>query len=182
MVLRDSVIYAAEEMTRFEVINVCDSANPAVASSCSLRMFAQTRDVCVQDSLAYVANTWGGLRIIDVADSRKATPVGIYMAPRDVYSVAVRDSIAFVGTDQDLRIVNVKDPQAPFEIGGIATWGNMVRGIRVRGDSLLITNRFSIMDVSDLGNPRSLAFYDIPLTPRGNWEEIGTVTISVAAS
>jgi hypothetical protein len=164
MALKDSFLFAAGQ-TKFQLLSIQDPTHPSVVSTCSLGFMAMTRDLCLNDSIAYVANTSGGLRMIDVTQPHSATALAYYIAAHDVYSVAVRDSIAFLGTDRDLRIVNVRDPQAPFEIGSLATQG-MVRGISVKGSRILITNRFAVLDISDPSNPRTLGFYETPLSAR----------------
>ena len=116
MTIRDSFLYAGC-ITKFQVLSIEDSSHPSVVSTCSLLASAETDDVCVSESLAYVANTNGGLRMISVADPHNATPIGSYAPPYWVWSVVAKDSIAYVGTSQDFRIVNVKNPLAPFVIG-----------------------------------------------------------------
>jgi hypothetical protein len=159
MAIRDSFVFAAEG-NWFEVMSIRDSIHPSVASRCSLRALAPAYDVQVIESTAYVANSAGGLRMIDVTDPNNITPLGFFVPPHQYSTgMAIQDTIAYIGTDQGLCIANVRSPLAPYEIAFYPTEG-WLSDVGLRGNLVYVTYRSAILDVSDPAHPRELGYYD----------------------
>ena len=159
MAARDSFCYVAE-LARFQVINIADSTHPSALSICTLALsFNEPADISLGDSTAYIAD-WpdGGMRIIDITDPHNVTPIGIWMPQNLVMSVKVADTIAYVGTDQDFEVVNVRDPASPVRVGSIATPGS----IALHGQLAFVTGRSTILDITDPTAPRQVGYYDGP--------------------
>ena len=82
---------------------------------------------------AYVADTYDGLRVIDVSNPAAPFQVGSYDTPGLAQGVAVAGSYAYVADgDAGLRVIYVSTPAAPFEVGSYDTpgyaWGVAVAG------------------------------------------------------
>jgi hypothetical protein len=160
LAIRDSWAYASE-YAWFQTISITESVHPSVAGTCSLGV-DDAPDVCLSDSIAYVANKSGGLRVIDVAQPHNAVPTAIYMPQEgDAECVAVRDSLAYVGTSDGLRIVNVANPRSPAELGFYSS-GWYDQGVQVNGNFAVIGNILWTLDISDPVNPRMAGFYVPP--------------------
>ncbi|UCD20224.1 MAG: hypothetical protein JSU64_03550, partial [candidate division WOR-3 bacterium] len=69
-------------------------ANFAIIGVCPLPGYANK--VVLVDSLAYVANGQGGLQIVNISDPESTYVIGQYLTDRDVGSVAVRDTFAYI--------------------------------------------------------------------------------------
>ena len=155
---RDSWCYAAE-VSKFELIDIADSLHPSVASGCTLRATADATDICVVGDVAYIADSDGGLRMIDVSQPANVMPLGAYMPPYYGRGMTVQDTIAYVGTDSGLSIANVRSPVAPYQIVFYPTQGAVV-AVAVRGELAYITNRSAVLDISDPANPQEVGFHD----------------------
>jgi hypothetical protein len=90
-----------------------------IIGECPLPGYAKR--VQVTGDLAYVANGQGGLQIVDISVPESTRVIGQYLADRDLSSVAVRDTFAYVtlasSTSGGLVVLNIADPTAPVFVG-----------------------------------------------------------------
>lgn len=93
----------------------------------------QARDVYVVGNLAYVADNFQGLEIINVTDPTNPVEIGEYDTGGTAMGVFVLGNLAYVADNtQGLKIFNVSDPTNPVKIGtfddGGAAWDVFVEG------------------------------------------------------
>ncbi len=84
-------------------------------------------DIMIQNNLAFVAVSWGGLVIFDITDLSNPMLLGSYYEALNTTSVSdseltsgvfVRDEIAFVADGANgMLVINVSNPNTPFKIG-----------------------------------------------------------------
>ncbi|MEO0068003.1 MAG: hypothetical protein ABIK23_02575 [candidate division WOR-3 bacterium] len=102
------------------ILDYSDPAHPVEVGSCPVP--EKSDKVVVSGNYAYVCGNYYGFIIIDISDLTNPFEVFRYQIPppptawpRDVQ---VRDTFAYIAwEDAGLRIWNVKDPTAPFEVG-----------------------------------------------------------------
>jgi len=108
--------------------------------------------------LSFITNTWG----LKGEASNTRLVGGWFKGPDyDVYAV---DTLAFVGDGECLKILNVKDPSSPFEIGKIKL-PEQILGIAGSGRYVYVADFLAglrIVDVSDPSNPQEIGYYDTP--------------------
>ena len=110
----------------FVILSLCGrpevtqpGATFTIIGECPLPGYA--KKVKVVNNLAYVANGQGGLQIIDISNPESTYVVGQYVSDRDVSSVAVRDTFAYItllsSTSGGLVVLNIADPTLPLFVG-----------------------------------------------------------------
>ncbi len=90
-------------------------------------------------------------------DVQSFDPIALSFLPRndEPKAIFVEQGIAYIGTNDGLQIIDVSEPQAPFEEGAISLGAN-VNSIVVRGDyAYLATSTVAlvIIDISDINDP-----------------------------
>ena len=145
------------------ILDVSTPSNPIRVGDIPLP--SGTSGVYVQDSLAYIADGYSGLRIIDVSVPSSPTEVGFYDTPRHAWGVYVQDGLAYVADDDSgLRIIDVSVPSSPTEVGFYDTSG-YAKGVYVQ-DSLAYmayaygSSGLRIIDVSVPSSPIEVGFCD----------------------
>jgi len=151
------------------ILDVSTPSNPIRVGDILLPSGAS--GVYVQDSLAYVADGYSGLRIIDVSVPSSPTEVGFYDTPNYATDVYVQDSLAYVVDYDDyylywsvLRIIDVSVPSSPIEVGYHYT-AYFAFSVYVQ-DSLAYVACYDdglrIIDVSVPSSPVEVGFCDVP--------------------
>lgn len=153
---------AASSDSVLEIIDVGDPENPVMLSAYVMPYIPYR--MWVQDSIAYLGTSNGGLRIIDCHNP--SMPVEISSLLSTARGIALKDSFAFItGTSADLFIYNMSDPSSPSFISVLDMpfgW-QAVSEVLVPGDGLLYwasDNTRGIIDISDPENPEILAIED----------------------
>jgi hypothetical protein len=148
MVLRDSILYAAESR-RLEVFNVARPREPVLVGSCV------TQDgvyfgLVVQDTLAYTVGD--GFQIVNIA--RPSSPFLVSTTAGGASGLAVRDTFAYVPNGWDtVHVYSVANPAAPCVVSavpcGVWPWDAAL------GESKLYVGASDGwgVDVYDLTNP-----------------------------
>lgn len=146
-----------------KILDYADPHNPVEVGSCPTPQ--KTDAVFVSGDYAYLAANYEGFVIVDIHDltnpfevSRHQIPPPPYVAARDIQ---VRDTLAYVAwEDAGLRVWNVKDPTAPFEVG---VYSGQVLGVKVADTVAYITRERNsqydslyILSVADPTQPRVL--------------------------
>ncbi len=76
------------------------------------------------------------------------------------YSIFVKETVAFFGDGNTMRIVNVNDPANPVPLSTFSLPGNKISGIHVSGDYAYIANQndgLHILDIGDLTDPTEVS-------------------------
>ncbi|KKL04112.1 hypothetical protein LCGC14_2619330, partial [marine sediment metagenome] len=120
--------------------------------------------VSVSGTYAYVADGWGGFRVIDVSDPAGPIEVGYYDTPGRADAVSVSGTYAYVAGygDCGLRVIDVSDPASPIEVAYYDTLGS-VHGVSVSGEYAYVAGGYDglrVIDVSDPAVPIEVGYYD----------------------
>jgi hypothetical protein len=150
------------------VVNIANPAAPTEVGFYDTPGNAQ--DVAVAGNYAYVADGWGGLRVVDITNPAAPFEVGFYDTPMDAVGVAVSGNYAYVANRYSgLRVVNIANPAAPFEVGFYDTPG-FAWGVAVSGNYAYVADWDGGLRVVNIMNPAAPAetgFYDTPGLARG---------------
>ena len=142
------------------ILNIADPTRPVEVGSRPLPGTAES--VAVSGNLAYVADDWDGLQIIDV--SNPAVPIRLggcdTTGAVDVY---VSGNVAYVADGYaGLQIIDVSNPPAPVRRGGYDTNG-YAYGVFFCGNLAYVADYeagLQIIDVSNPAAPVRLGGYD----------------------
>ena len=111
-------------------------------------------DVMIVGSLAFIANGWGGLKIIDISDPTNPIKVGQFKDGGDANGVYVSGSYAYVANEFDgLEIIDISNPTNPGKVGQCDGAGE---DVYVSGSYAYVAewnNGLGIIDISDPTNP-----------------------------
>ena len=89
--------------------------------------------------LAYLADPWQGLRIIDVADPAAPALLGSYATPGTAQDVMVSADVAYLAAGAEgLRVLDVSDPALPTELTALEA--PYAQAVAVDGDAVLLAN------------------------------------------
>jgi len=118
--------------------------------------------VAVEGTIAYVANEFAGLQIIDVSDPTQPHWLAGYDTKGVALNVAVAGGIAYVadGSSGGLQIIDVREPARPKWLGEYHTGGNAY-DVAVAGSIAYVADGYGpglrVIDVTDPTKPRLLA-------------------------
>ncbi|MHB1037644.1 MAG: Ig-like domain-containing protein [Pirellulales bacterium] len=120
------------------------------------------RGVAVSGTLAYVADTAGGLQIIDASDPAKPVPLS-GCDTRGAWGVAISGPRAYVADGVwGLVIIDVSNPAAPAQLGTYDTTG-YAQGVAISGTLAYVADEtagLQIIDVSDPSAPLRVGGFD----------------------
>jgi hypothetical protein len=111
-------------LPEFWIIDVSDSANPAVVGDTVLPVTAWSVWVNNNFGYAYVANSYEGLRPININNPTNPLPGSSYYGADDSRDVFVQGNFAYVSSDREgLKILDISSPSNPYEVGEYDTVG-----------------------------------------------------------
>lgn len=161
--IQEGIAYKAIQNFRLQFTNVSDPGN--LQPLPDYYMPGRAHDIAVRDSLAYVADDTAGLRILNISDIYAISEVGfyneIYYGGQEATSVAISDTLAYVGGLNGMKIVNIADPANPVGLGFYEASG-YIWCVRVRDTVayLAVGNTgVAAVDISDPNQPVELGFY-----------------------
>lgn len=118
--------------------------------------------VHVLGDLAYVANLYGGLQILDVSNPALPIHVADYMTTGLAFAVQVVGNVAYVADGAaGLEVLDVSNPASPVRLGGYDTGGS-ARGVHVVGPLAYVAAECAglvILDVSEPAAPVRVGGY-----------------------
>ncbi len=160
MVLRDTLVYLAGRL-RFNVVNVARPRQPVLVGSCvtgDLHMAG----LWLQGNLAYFAGAYDGLYILDIADPGNPAIVRI-LSGVSAWGCCVRDTLLFVSDfDDSLHIWSVANLSNVYQLGAVHVSG-AGHDVKVMGDFAYVgADGLGLVDISDVRNPKLLAYYTTP--------------------
>ena len=123
-------------------------------------------EVFIIDTLIYVADGWGGLRIIDFSDPAEPVEIGFYDGVGSAHDLVVEGNYAYLAYEAALTIVDVTNPYAPVFTGSLRTPGYAV-GVDVQGNYAYVADYDQGLRMIDITNPylpAETGFYDTPGT------------------
>ncbi|MDK9699163.1 MAG: T9SS type A sorting domain-containing protein [bacterium] len=125
------------------------------------------QDFEVRDSLIFVADQIGGLRILHCGNPESIYEISSVTTPDFAFGVKLSGNYAYVADYQrGLRVISIQDPVHPLEIGFYDTPGFSM-DVDVDGAYAYVadyTSGLRIIDVSNPVNPHEVGFLDTPGT------------------
>jgi hypothetical protein len=160
MALRDSFVYVAE-VYRFQVVNVARPRQPVLVGSCATGDLHEA-GLWIQGDLAYLAGAYDGLYILDISNPLSPAIVRI-LSGVSAWGCCVRDSLLFVSDfDDSLHIWSVANLSSVYQLGAVHVSGAGY-DVKVLGDHAFVgADGLGLVDISDVRNPRLLAYYTTP--------------------
>ncbi len=130
----------------------------------------QATGVAVSCSVAYVADRFFGLQVIDVSDPANPVILGSVDTPGFAIGVAVSGAVAYVADGSGLQVIDVSDPGSPVIVGSVDTPGRAF-GVALSGAVAYVADvalGLQVIDVSsceacraDLDGSGSVDFDDL---------------------
>ena len=159
--MRRMVVFALAMVLVVGVCGAADSLNVSLAGH--YYTGGHSLGVYVSGIYAYVANAYGGLRIIDISTPSSPSEVGFFNTEDEANDVYVSGNYVYV-TDIDgyLYIIDTSTPSAPSEVGRFDTvgWGFSVC---VSDDYAYVVYGYyglRIIDISTPTAPFEAGFFD----------------------
>jgi len=141
------------------------SLAPAIGS---VRLPGRVWGLELVGDLLYVADGFGGLRIVDVADHAEPAVIGGVQEIGDVRTIVVVDDVAIVAFHEDgIATIDVSDPAAPYVIGTIYNCG-IGFALARSGDNLFLAHASGVRPF-DISAPRT-PVYGTNITTQ-DWSE-----------
>jgi len=159
----DTGIWNGSEMVGggFRVIDVSDKSNPTRIANID-NMEPQAVDV--SGDYAYTANSYDGMKIIDISTPQTPSLVGTYNpGGLDVYDIDIENTIAYIaGGWRGLFVVDVSAPANPVELSSLQLTGSS-QGIFIVNTYAYIAAEYGtglqIVDVSQPNIPTEQGAY-----------------------
>ena len=140
---------------------VVDATNPAAMSKVAFVETTNAKDLKVKGDFLYVADDWGGLKVIDISNpeivSVSSTTSGEY------YKLAVENNNIYTIGETGLSSFDISSPAAPVYRGTTTTTANDLTSIFVKdtyayiGQNNQNPNEFAVYDVSNKINMQEIA-------------------------
>ena len=118
-------------------------------------------DVHVSGEYAYLADSSGGLQVVDISDPANPARVSVFESPGSTrgQGVFVAEPYLYLADGQGVRILNIEDPSDPQVIGFYDTLG-FALDLQIVGDLAYVAAReggFYIGDISDPTDPQHVS-------------------------
>ncbi len=163
--------YIADDDYGLRIIDVTDSDYPEEVRLGEefYEITEAARDVRIVNGRAYLA-CGAGLCIIDVTNPADARVVAIHNTAEEGQGVYIFRDYAYVATGNGgLRVINISNPEAPWEEGFYDAPDLTANGVFVSGDYAYViddTSGLAIVDVSYPRDPLQVGFLEIPGEPQ----------------
>jgi hypothetical protein len=122
--------------------------------------------IAIAGEHAYIANTYDGLRVIDISTPATPAEVGFVDEDWSALGVAADGHHAYVAaTSNGLVVVDVSTPTLPVTVGSYNTWGHSVEvAISPQGTAYLAdsSNGLAVIDATIPASPAPIGSYDTP--------------------
>jgi hypothetical protein len=147
------------------VIALTGTTSAALVGGVDTADYAEAVALC--GGYAYIADGWGGLRVVDVSDASAPVLRGGWDSPGYATDVAVSGSYAFLADDDNgLQVISVADPDMPERVAHL--WGPPgvpVLGVELAGGLLFLNEchtGFQVVDIVDPTLPVIIGSCDTP--------------------
>jgi hypothetical protein len=137
---------------------VLDVSNPDEPIEVSRLAFPDGRGqgIALGGSHAYLADLWGGLKIIDISDPSTPFLISEYFTPKYTVDIAVNESYAYAADVYDsLFVLDISNPEAPTMVGSCDI-GIYINRIALKYPYVYVVGSRSVplvVDVSSAENP-----------------------------
>jgi len=137
-----------------------DSLNVRFVGGCLTAGYAH--NVALSESLAYVAASDSGLRVVDVSDPQAPFEIGHFSVGEEALDIQVKETLAYLTDVGGLHILNVSDPREPHEVGA-CDLPDPACGIFVSGNYAFVADAsdgLRVVDVADPTQPHEIGHYN----------------------
>jgi hypothetical protein len=183
--VRDSIAYvpvysSIPPICRFKTINISNPTSPQLIGQCA--GLTSGNDIFVKDTLAHYIETGAYHRVTITNPAAPETLQRYFLPYTTSWSIFVQDTFAFIANaDSGLRILNVSNPAAPFEVGHFDNPpGGGATGIFVK-DTLAYFATWGgglrILNVTDPSSPSEIGFH-----PAAAWDVVVQDSIAFTTS
>ena len=160
LAIQENYLYITSPYT-FEII-IYDTSTPSSLIRASTFSFGgYSYDVCVEKKIAYVANSGGGIQILDVSEAKKPKIIGSYYDGDIITLVKKSGAILFSITQYKcMKMIDVSNPRSPILLGQYQF--EMLHNIfdfKISENRVFLIDPhegLEIIDVSDKSNPKLL--------------------------
>jgi hypothetical protein len=132
---RESFVYAVGGTSLWK-IDVSDATMPRTAEMLSFA-FSDTYGIALDGQFAYVTLGGGGLAVVRLSPSLQV--VGRLQTANIAEDIGVRDGMAYVGADNEMMIIDVRDPTRPHFIGQAE--GSRIEDIAATSDAVVLVGQ-----------------------------------------
>jgi len=144
------------------VANVSDPTDPVIIASVDTP--GDSSGVATAGHYAYIADTFGGLRVIDV--TYPYAPVEVASSPTSYsFDLAVVGDYAYMADNaQGLKVIDISVPTAPSLAGSVDTPGSAL-GVAANGGLAFVADNnqgLRVVDVNSPAAPTEVGFIDTP--------------------
>jgi len=120
-------------------------------------------EVFVSGDYAYIADSFNGLRVVDISDRANPQQVGFFDPTGSTAGLGVyfSDPYVYLADGLGLLILDISDPTAPLETGFYDSPGFAVK-VQLSGGYAYVAGReggLNIADISDPANPQHVSNY-----------------------
>ncbi len=167
-------------ISTYTEINIFDISNPGLPTLVrSISNYYLINDIDVQNRIAFCADYYQGLRIVDLSGFAHPQERGRCFAPYNLTGITIDGNYLFASDSLfGLFILNNADPEMPIADGII--WAGDLFDFCIKDTLVMmlvrteIGNRFVIYDISDSHNPAYLGACEVGAQPyaisiRGNY-------------
>ncbi len=116
-----------------------------------------TKDVEIQDGVAFVADDDGGLRILDISDPSELIDMGNYLTWDPAYDLELSEDYAYLSvSERGLLVMDISVPSRPELVGEYTDAGEDI-DLCLAGDHLYMADRagkLTVLDISVSSDPR----------------------------
>jgi hypothetical protein len=156
-----NIAYIADAWGGIQAVDVSNPAQPIQLGVCPTPGWALS--VAAVGTTLYVADGADGIRLLDVSNSASMHEIGAYTG--DGFArrvVAVGNTFYVADTFQGVQVINAVTPAQPVKVGGYSEIAE-ARWVAVSGRYAYIAGgkvgNMSVVDISDLANPRQVSVF-----------------------
>ncbi len=178
IVVRDGIAYIADEWG-LQLIDVSNPLTPVRLSFTDLHTGASgqpaTVGIDVKGNMAFIAQSEGGLLVVDVSDPRKPTLAATYKSPDilKVVSLVVLGKRVYMGDHGRLQIVDISSATRPKGLGFVPVSGT-IDGMALAGDDLYLAGGATGLEAMEVSAPQT------PVTMGNRYLPGSTLEVAVA--
>jgi hypothetical protein len=118
------------------IINVADPTNPYIIGWYDYPNWVS--DMYITDNYAYVAGIWPEFSIANISDPSSPFLVSSLVEEDRARSVTIINQIAYLANLQDITVIDVSDPQFPFEITEYPVMADIIK-VRVCDNFVVVS-------------------------------------------
>ena len=168
----NTLAYVSDGEHGLYVVDVTNPVSPTVIGGYDTYGF--TENTVVSGTIAYVADRGAGLCTLDVSNPTNINPLDCYDTVYYAMDVAVDGNIAYVAVSDYLKIINVSNPGALWQMGYLPIPGHGMSGIVKIGDHVTMSDWQGWFTIVNVANPYApVQKGSILLNPYGQIWDVG---------